>query len=193
MRRADMVLLGGLIAVVCAGAAVGVAPRIRQRAWLGSEIERLEIELARPTGGPEVVSRLAEDLDQLRRFGEGRMTPIPRDADMAGLMGALSAALAQQGIDRRDIVTRDPRAMDGAWALPVSMTMEAPFESVYAALSGIEALPRLVRIERLKVSRNRPDAKGAIDRGDAIRAEVAISAFFNPSVPNQAPSEEAPR
>jgi len=191
MRRADMALVGGLLAIVGAGAVFGVSPRLRERAWLGREIERLEVELARPTGGPEVVSRLEEDLDQLRRFGEGRMTPIPRDADMAGLMSALSAALAKEGIDRRDIVTRDARRMEGAWALPVSMSMESPFRRVYSALTGIESLPRLVRIERLKISRPRPDGRGSIDRSGVIRAEVAISAFFNAAAPAQVADGEA--
>lgn len=191
MRRADLLLLGGVAAIVVGGAALGVAPRLRHRVWLGEEIARLELELAKPTGGPEVVRRLEDDLEQLRRFGEGRMTPIPRDADMAGLMSALSETLAVHGIDRRDIVTRDPRRMEGASSLPVSMTMEAPFSSVYSALTGIEAFPRLVRIERLKLSRGRPASGGAIDRSGVIRAEVAISAFFDASAASEDPDGEA--
>ncbi|HBS29079.1 MAG TPA: hypothetical protein DEB06_06430 [Phycisphaerales bacterium] len=193
IRRTDAALLGGLVVMGALAVGVGIVPRLSRRAWLDDEVARLGAELVRPTGGPEVVARLSDDLAQLRSFGEGRMTPIPRDADIAGLVSALSDTLTRHGIDRRDILTRDAKRMEGASGLPVSITVQAPFGKVYDTIADIEAFPRLVRIERLKLSRsNPPGGRGTVDRSGVIRAEIAVTAFFYPALAEAAVQKGEP-
>jgi Tfp pilus assembly protein PilO len=174
-----VMLAAGWAALVAVGGAVGVLPAARERARLSAEIESLRVELAKPTDGPEVVDRLTEDLNRLREFGRGRMTPIPRESDTAGLMGMLSATLTEAGIDRRDITTRSTKMHGDTASLPVTVSMNGRFPSVYRVLAEIESMPRLVRVERVRL-RAQETKPGVPDRDGHLRAELSIEAFFRP-------------
>ncbi len=180
MRRSDLMLAGGLTLVV--GLTVGnvLLPALRARIRTVHEIERLRAEHARPFNGPEVVERLSADLRTLRVFGEGRMTPIPEDSDIAGLMGSLGRTLSDLKLEQRDITMRQARALDGASVMPVAVTIYGPFQRIYQAIGAIESLPRLVRVGRLRVVSNE---SGGVKRSadGEVKAELTIDAFYSPT------------
>lgn len=179
MRRSDLLLGMGWAATVGLGVGLLVVPPARNGADLRREIASLKSELAVPTDGPEMIQRLQGDLETLKSFGKGRMTPIPPTSDIAGLMKSLSTTLAEIGLAQRDITTRAVREVDDTSSMPVSLTLEGPFAKVYAALGAIEALPRLVRIERLQLTQ--PDTEdGGFSRTGDVQAELSVEAFFNP-------------
>ncbi len=180
MRRSDLWLGAGLLGM--AGLAFGlfIMPAAKNRSAESVEVERLRAEYAKPFNGPEVVERLTGDLTTLKQFGEGRMTPIPEESDIAGLMGKLSSTLAELKLDQRDITTRVARSLDGASVMPVAVTLYGPFERVYEAIGRIEALPRLVRVGRLRITTD--GASGADrSRSGLVKAELTIDAFYNPT------------
>ncbi len=180
MRRSDLALSAGLGLLAAAAAGLSVMPQMHRERSLGTQIDGLQAELAKPDGGPELVRRLESDLTTLREFGKGRMTPIPADSEVAGLMKSISATLDSLGLDKRDITTRTPKAFEGASSMPVTITLVGPFLQIVAAVESIETLPRLVRVERFRTAHE--DVKqGRANRSGLVRAELSIDAFYNPT------------
>lgn len=177
--RTTAVLSAGFLALAGAGAGLLVWPAYAGMRGHSREIARLRTELAKPTSDPEVIAALASELESLRALGEARMTPIPLDADIAGLMEDLSGALEGLGIDRREITTGSTKLFDEASSLPVSVSLQGEFLKVYGLVRHLEELPRLVRVERLRVSTGQGGAVTAGAGGD-LRAEINLEVFFAP-------------
>lgn len=172
----------GWVALASVGSLALVVPQAKALARVRQEVRSLESELAKPADGPEVLERLAADLTRLREFGKGRMTPIPEDSDVAGLMRLLSETLDELGLSQRDITTRPPKDYGDATSMPVTVVLNGPFTSIYDAVTRIEAMPRLVRIERLRITSDQPrhaDPKSAAsDLTGKVRAEFSVDAFY---------------
>ena len=180
MRRGDLFLCAGWVVVTGLTVGLLIVPAAKGRSAEIAEVARLRAEYSKPFNGPEVVERLRSDLSTLKQFGDGRMTPIPEESDIAGLMGSLSATLAELRLDQRDITTRVARSLDGASVMPVAVTLFGPFERVYDAIGRIEALPRLVRVGRLRITAD--DAMGGKrPRSGLVKAELTIDAFYRPT------------
>ncbi|MDX2114815.1 MAG: type 4a pilus biogenesis protein PilO [Planctomycetota bacterium] len=177
MSSRDMWLSGGWAVLVFLGVLIFLVPPMRARGAIEREIEGLEVELAKPMDGPETIERLTNDLAALREFGEGRMTPIPEESDVAGLMSSISQTLSTLKIDRRDITTRATKEYEEARAVPLTAALTGPFMNIYEAIGAIESLPRLVRVERLRIATAEEDP-GAASRSGEVRAELSIEAFF---------------
>lgn len=181
MKSTPNLILGlGLAGLVALGAGVLIAPAVRARALLHDQIEALNNELNTPSAGPDTVERLANDLASLRAFAEGRTAQIPVESDLSGLLDTLSRTLSDLGLNERDITTRPPRAVEDAMSLPVTVAVNGPFPSVYRALSVIERLPRLVRVERLRAQIHDGTGKER-PRDPAVRAELLIEVFYTPA------------
>lgn len=177
MRANNTAFILGWLALTAAGASALVAPPWSERSMLLRETRALTDELAKPTDGPEVVERLTNDLDRLREFGRGRMTPIPTDSDVAGLMGLISTMLTELSLDKRDITTRPAKSLGDASSMPVTIILNGPFTSVYEAIDRIESMPRLVRVERLRIT-SETEKNGMPSREGTVRAELSIDAFY---------------
>ncbi|MBL8746561.1 MAG: type 4a pilus biogenesis protein PilO [Phycisphaerae bacterium] len=174
---------GWLLIALIGGAAL-VVPPAKAMGRIRREVRALNEELAKPADGPEVFERLTADLERLREFGKGRMTPIPRDSNVAGLMGMLSETLNDLGLNQRDITTRPPKSHGDAMSMPVTIVLNGPFTAVAQAISRIEMMPRLVRVERLRVTTELPKKPGPSEAGaerrGIVRAEFSIDAFYAP-------------
>lgn len=144
---------------------------------LQSEIRVMKAELARPTDGPEIITGLANRLHEMRTTSRERMVPIPETSDVAGLMTRLSAVLNRLGLTQREITTGSETLVDETASLPMSVTIRGGFTQIYHAIREIERLPRLVRVQRLRLSY---ESRSPSDQfqSDAIRADLLIDVFF---------------
>lgn len=167
----------GWIALAALGGGGFIAKPLSERARLGREIISLQAELAKPADDPEALERLTADLQTLRELGKGRLTPIPVESDIAGLMTAISGTLDELGFQQRDITTRPVKSHGDAQSLPVTVALDGPFIRIYEAVSRIESLPRLVRIERLRVSTD-PARRTEVHADGSVHGEFSIEAFF---------------
>jgi len=184
MSRSLNIWLGlGCAAFLVLGALLLVWPAHRANEILDAKRAELELELRKPSDGPETIERLSGDLAQLREEAAGRSTPIPKDSDVAGLMGELSRFTQEAGIQNRDISTQEPRKLEEASALSVLMRLDGPFDSVYQILSRIEELPRLVRLGRVRIE-TEGARRGEVSAPGVVRAEVLIEAFYAPTTGN---------
>ncbi len=179
VSKADIVLGAGWLAIVAATVGVFVMPSMHRERELKSEVSALESELAQPSSGPELIAQLQANLDTLQSFGDGRMTDIPEESDIAGLMRSLTDILSQFQLPQHDLTTRPEKALQYASAKPVSISLTGPFTSIYQAVNQIESLPRLVRVERFRLTRP-PFTRGTLDRSGVVDAEIWIDAFYAP-------------
>jgi len=181
-----MVITKGSILHACAltcllgaGAGALVWPQYNANRELSVEIERLRADLAMPNSGPEVIEQLTNRLLSLREIGEKRMTPIPRESDVAGLVRDMSKMLDAIGIDKREMTTGAARELPEASTLPMSIILTGDFTQVNEVVGYIESLPRLVRFERLRFTTERAGSE-SVDRSGVVRAELVLDVFFAP-------------
>lgn len=177
MRR--VVLIPGVVlgAATMLGVAGFILPAWRSGQRTEAEIALMRAELARPTDGPEIITGLANRLQQMRTTSRERMVPIPETSDVAGLMTRLSAVLNKLGLTQREITTGAETTIDDTAALPMSVTLRGDFTSIHRAIAEIERLPRLVRVERVRMAY---ESRGAAEsfQSDTIRADLLIDVFF---------------
>ena len=179
MRKSDFWLGVGCLAVVGVGFVAEVLPAVRHGAELRAERDALETELAKPADGPGIIAKLEERLARWKAFGEGRTTPIPEESDIAGLMGQLSKSLKGAGLEEPALTTQSPKDLEEASALALMLKQEGPFPAIYQAVREIEALPRLVRIGRVRIVAA-GEKRGDVSRVGADEAELLIEAFYAP-------------
>lgn len=169
----------GLAALVVGILAIGVVPATVRAREIERQITAAQEELAKPNSGPELIVELQNDLAQLREISGEGMTPIPDDADIAGLMGRLSTMFDASGLGAREVTTGQAEMLEEASSMPMSVAVQGQFPSILKVLIEIESLDRLVRIERLRLA-GLHDRKGPIDRSGEIRASVQLDVFFAP-------------
>lgn len=169
----------GLLVMIVGAVALLIAPGFRESGRLTREIESFRDELSGPNSGPEVIARLGEELAMLRALADSRLTPIPEQSDVSGLIRVLSSMLDSLGLARREITTGESRVLDEASSMPMTVTLEGPFPAVSEAIRMIESLPRLVRVQRLRVASDQPRT-GEVDRSGEVRADLLIEVFYAP-------------
>ncbi|MBL0926412.1 MAG: type 4a pilus biogenesis protein PilO [Phycisphaerales bacterium] len=154
-------------------------PAVREQRELERQIAAFEEKLSKPVDGPEEIARLRTRLDGLRDMGRERSTPIPRDADVAGLIRELSGVLERIGLSRREVTTGTSRQLEEAASMPMSVLVDGAFPGIYEAVRRVEGLPRLVRVQRLRVEAQKPDGRG-MNRAGEVHADLLIDVFYAP-------------
>ncbi|TVQ77859.1 MAG: hypothetical protein EA380_06785 [Phycisphaeraceae bacterium] len=180
MMTSDRWLPGvGLGILVCVGVGGLLWPSWSSGRVLRGEIGQLEQELSKPKSDPEMIERLSQELAGLNALRDQRMTPIPEERDVAGLMRELSAMLDELGLLEREITTGSPQVHDEASVMPMTVVLSGAYPSVAEAVIRIESLPRLVRVQRLRLALERTRS-GAVNRSGIVRADIRIEVFFEP-------------
>lgn len=166
-----------LVLLILVGGFGFIWPAWRTNQALDREIRVMRAELARPTDGPEIIAGLADRLREMQTNSRERMVPIPETSNVAGLMTRLSAVLNRLGLTQREITTGAETMVDQTASLPMSVTLRGSFSQIYSALREIERLPRLVRVQRLRLAYESRSQFGQSDH-EAIRADLLIDVFF---------------
>jgi type IV pilus assembly protein PilO len=182
----ELVFLGLLMAVPIAAWFVVFQPRhqqieqarvevdtkqstLRQLARVTSRIEdlRLEIETGR------------EALDRLERR-------IPGRDGVDAVLQQITEIAMQNRLVVRSVKGDRPLAAPLYMELPLKMSIEGEFEGLYDFLAELESLERITRVHHLKVSRSLSGRNANEDLG-SLKAELAISIFFDPGAADAAP------
>lgn len=169
----------GLALLLAIGTAIGTLPVLRSTSESLDEQARLRDEIALMRDDAEVVQRLREKLDVLSELGAGRLTPIPVENDMAELIRTLSTTMDEAGLRDRDISLQNPKQLDAAKVLPISVRAGGSFREVRDVIRDVEAMPRLVRVGRMRL-RIEGGARGDVKRHGALEAELLVEAFYGP-------------
>lgn len=180
MMTSDRWLPGiGLVILVCVSAGGLLWPSWSSGRVLRGEISQLEQELSKPKSDPEMIDRLSQELAGLNSLRDQRMTPIPEERDVAGLMRELSAMLDDLGLLEREITTGSAQTQDEASVMPMTVVLSGPYPSVAEAVTRMESLPRLVRVQRLRMALER-SRSGTVNRSGIVRADIRLEVFFEP-------------
>ncbi len=169
----------GLAALAGVGWFGLVSPALRSIERLRLEEQDLRARVERADNGAATLARMRRDLAQASVEAEGVVVPIPADSDVATLVRRLSERLDKLGVREREITTGAAAAAEDLSSMPMSVRIQGPFLSVHEALRWIESLPRLVRVQRLRVDADK--GQGAIP--GFTRAELMFDAFYSPSEP----------
>ncbi len=163
-------------------------------------LERLEAErsallarLHRAEDGAAELRALTERLGVLRARAAAELKEIPEDSGFASLMGSLGANFDALGVHEREITNGGPIAGEDARTLPMRVRLTADFPSVFATVHWIEGLPRLVRVQRVRIEAEDKKAPWS----GRVKAELTLDVFFGPTggggAVSQAPEEEGAR
>ena len=178
--KANAMLGGGLALFLVIGFVLTILPQLRSTARAQAEIGGFEAELAEQNTGPETIALLRERLDTLEQIGENRITPIPQEADLAGLMRRMSEMFNADGIDPPQLTTGVPQQDKGAMSMPMTVVAEGSFLPLSEAIASIEALPRLVRVRRVRLATDASRRRQHVDRDEPVRADLLLDVFYEP-------------
>ncbi len=169
----------GVLAVL--GVLLVVAPRVHAVSQANAEIGGFRKELAKTNAGPEAIAMLKERLRILEELGNDRITPIPDEPDLAGLMRRMSGMFSDAGIQPPQLTTGVPQPDKGAMSMPMTIVASGGFVSITEAIRSIEGLPRLVRVRRVRLATESDRRKGPVDRTGVVRADLLLDVFYGTS------------
>jgi len=154
-----------------------IIPAWRANQNVDAEIVAMTAELAKPSDSPEIITGLANRLHEMRTSSRERMVPIPETSDVAGLMTRLSSVLNRLGLVQREVTTGAETSVDDTASLPMSVTLRGGFKPIFEAIGEIERLPRLVRIQRMRLAYESRSQSEQFSTNE-IRADLLIDVFF---------------
>jgi Tfp pilus assembly protein PilO len=177
--KTNAMLAVGLVLVALLGAGVAIVPKLSAASVARAEIEGFEAELAEPNAGPEAIAMLEERIEIMSAIGEDRITPIPERADLADLMRRLSQMFESAGIEPPQLTTGVPEQEKGVMAMPMTIVASGGFTALAETIGRIEALPRLIRVQRVRLATDASRGSGDIDRAAPVRADLLLDVFYD--------------
>jgi Tfp pilus assembly protein PilO len=155
--RRTWLLWGGTIAGLLLAAAVAVYPGYRVAHQAQGRMESLREMVQSLPGRITEVDRLSHELEEIRATIRTELRQVPADPDIASLFQALS--LPVDGVAVRDRtfaagapVEALPAERSPTLVVPVTVEMEASFDSIFALLRAAETATQLVRVTSVKVT-----------------------------------------
>jgi Tfp pilus assembly protein PilO len=184
-------LLLALAAVPIAANYVVFAPRNEEIEAARREISSKE---ARLVGLRELTARIGDlgrEIDARENELARLDARLPEREDVDGLLKEITRIAQQVDLAVRTVKGDRPVAAGAAMEVPLSLVLEGSFDALYDFLLALEALPRITRIQSMKVAAIGSDPHAIAGRRGApgsagVRAELGLSVYF--SAPRAAPS-----
>ena len=184
-RHLIFAIVGGL-AILLLGGALLVWPNYREARQIRQETAELRRKISDSAGHTGTVERLADELESARARVDRELKLIPDAPDVAGLMRKLSLP-----VDGRTVLDQTFTAGNACDAvlgesfsersMPLTVDMQARFDSVFALICAAERMNRLVRISSVRL---------AADRSGAARGMPMLTASVGLEVIYDAPAVE---
>lgn len=188
-------LLLALAVVPIAANYVVFAPRNDEIAAARREIASKQ---ARLVGLRELTARIG-DLGREIEARESELAQLeerlPEREDVDGLLKEITRIAQQVDLSVRTVKGDKPVAAGAAMEIPLSLVLEGSFDALYDFILALEALPRITRIQSMKVTVLGGDPHAASGRrgameGEGIRAELGLSVYFS-APPAAAPGADS--
>jgi len=181
-----------------------IYPNYRKAAGIRSQVRDLQQKMADLEGQTQEVERLARDVRAQRMRMEAEHKAIPSTPDMSSLMQKLSQPVDYINVVAQNLTTGS--AADaivnsdcGVKAMPLTVDMEASFESVFALIRSAESVHRLVRVASLRVSCKHDEKVNAssaaagklLPSSPIVKATIGLEAIYDPPAPPPTPQAMA--
>jgi len=171
--------------LLCAGVAGLVWPTYAQMHETRDEIRTLERKVESLPQVTESVEGLAEQLDELQVAMDSDLKIIPEHAEIASLIRRLSLPVDGRTVRDQTFTTGSPNsAIAGAkdpevLAMPLTVDMEANFDSLIAMIRAAESMERLVRVSTVRIQREGDNGGKTDHRGHPVlTASVSLEAIY---------------
>lgn len=134
------------------------------------------------------IATLTKQLEQMTHRVDTGLKVIPDTPDIAGLMRRLSMPVDGVHVHDQTFTAGDPREAVPGGDLPVlvqplTVDMDARFESIFALVRLAESMERLLRIASISVE---VDSQASADDHAIANASIVLEAVFDP------PTREVP-
>ena len=178
-----VLLIGGLF----------IYPNYRKAASIRTQVRELQRKMDGLDGQTQEVEKLARDVRAQRIRMEAEQKVIPTTPDMSNLMQKLSQPVDYINVIAQNLTTGSAadaivNAPDdcGVKAMPLTVDMDASFESVFALVRSAESVRRLVRVASVRITckRDEKNPDNAI-----VKATIGLEAIYDPPAP---PAPAAP-
>jgi hypothetical protein len=177
---------GGVIASVLFVFALLVLPAYREARAVDRQIAELRTKVAGLQDQTQAVERLADEVVKVKRRLDRDLKIIPDSPDIAGLIRKLSQDVDHVAVlDQTFTAGSAGDAATGGGtttqAMPLTVDMEASFESVFALLRNAESMSRLVRVASVHVLCKRDEKKPQNAAMPIVQASVGLEAVYEPA------------
>jgi Tfp pilus assembly protein PilO len=179
-RHLIFAVAGGL-AIVLLGGVLLVWPNYRETRRIRQETIELEEKVSDLAGHTGTVERLADELEAARARVDRELKLIPNTPDIAGLMRKLS--LPVDGSTVLDQTFTAGNACDAVLgesyserSMPLTVDMQARFDSVFALICAAERMDRLVRVSSVRLAAER---SAAASQMPMLTASVGLEVIYD--------------
>ena len=165
-RLAILVVLCGLF-----GAGVWL-PAHMKRETLQQRIAEARQELGMDLSETENLPQLHHRVQRLKQTLAGSQRYVPREDELDQLLRNLTRALQSNAVTEPELVTHETRRFAGYSVVPMTVQFRGSFPATFGVLKQIEAMARLVRIDRLQMEPMEATADAP------LLVTVELSTFF---------------
>jgi Tfp pilus assembly protein PilO len=160
-------------------------PNYRRASAVWHQVEELNSRIDRFGSQAEEQQRLAAQLKSIEGRVLNELKVIPSSADLATLIRKLSQVVDRVRVLDQTFTAGTPGAAiigspSSMQAMPLTVDMQATFDSVFALLQNAESIDRLVRVNSVRVICKR-DEKNAetMNESPIVKATVGLEAIFD--------------
>jgi len=184
----NVALLLWWLGLALVGGGLAIWPGASSISSLREESSRLRQRIERGGDGAAELRRLEQRLVEIKEEADERLRSIPDESGVADLIRQLSGLLGTLSIEEREVTTGAPSAGERASSMPMTVSLRSGFLSVYDVIRWVESLPRLVRVQRIRV-----DSASREPTPDAtVEAEILLEVFYAPAPIGVASAEDSP-
>jgi len=164
-------IIAGLVAVYAGGL---WWPQTRQIKSLNAKIAQAERDLGMTRGRTDGLSKLAAEVDELRRQIATNNKRIPRHAELATVLREISLQIETMNLTGQGISTRPTIEKPDYVALPVDLTFTGSSVAAMRFIDRMESMPRLTQVESFEIRKDP-------DKPDRVQADVKLMTYFSQS------------
>jgi Tfp pilus assembly protein PilO len=161
----DFPQIKAILIIVAIALALGVGiwgPAAYQRSGLRATADQIHKELGTEPDATAQCGNIYSEVIALRREAEGEQNIIPDTDQLAKFQRRFTETLMTHGMTETNKVTQPIRHFADYSVMPVSLDFTGSFTGGYGVLQQIEAMPRLIRIDALKISRPVSNTEGPL-------------------------------
>lgn len=180
--RSQWVVIGVALAMLVCFVALVCVPDARKMSDLEARTAEAETQWAAQKTDVEALPQLSRHVADLKERAAALAVKVPTEPELPQFLGALADALKKAGARQHEIMPQPLREADKYTALPVQVSFEATYPAVYAILSRLEAMDRVVTVETLKVSK-------VLGENNQVSVEMRLAVYCS-RTPAKAPAKQ---
>jgi len=136
-------------------------------------IDRYERDLGITPAASARLSRVYEEVVALRAEVNGAQKRVPEADEIAEVIRGVTKAMELHAANQPVLTTGPTEHYATHSLIPIQIKFEADFMNAYRVLESLRSLPRLIRIERMSLSREDHEL------GEPMPVELDVAAFFS--------------